>query len=389
VPPRRSISIVLVAALAAAGCSDAKPAGKPAARRPVQFPVDVRPVEARDVEYTVRALGTIDVAERVQVTARVAGVVDRVKFREGDVVRADQVLLQIDAARFLLGEREARAAVDRARLAIADAEAGLARREQADKTNPGLIPGEELETWRTKVATAKADLAERVVARDRAALDRREALVRAPIAGEIESRTIDTGAYVQPGTVLAQMVRREPMMVRFDVPEADSTHLGKDQPARFTVEGTDHVYVAVIQHVGVIADPASRMVKVSAEITDPARAALRAGGFAQVTVPIGGVKTAPVIPETAIRPSERGFLAYVVEGEAAHERVLELGLRTADGLVEVRKGLKAGEQLVVHGAEALRDGVPVKLGGTRPGMADKGRKPPERPATGAAPKGPP
>ncbi len=57
-----------------------------------------------------------------------------------------------------------------------------------------------------------------------------------------------------------------------------------------------------------------------------------------------------------MRPSERGFLAYVVEDDKAHERVLELGLRTADGMVEVREGLKPGERLVVRGAEALKDG---------------------------------
>jgi multidrug efflux pump subunit AcrA (membrane-fusion protein) len=68
-----------------------------------------------------------------------------------------------------------------------------------------------------------------------------------------------------------------------------------------------------------------------------------------------------VIPQTAIRPTDRGFLAFVVEDEVARERVLELGLRTADGRVEVRSGLAAGESLVVRGAEALRDGAKVAI----------------------------
>jgi multidrug efflux system membrane fusion protein len=51
----------------------------------------------------------------------------------------------------------------------------------------------------------------------------------------------------------------------------------------------------------------------------------------------------------------------VVEGEVARERVLTLGLRTLDGLVEVRSGLEPGERLVVRGAEALRDGAPVRV----------------------------
>jgi multidrug efflux pump subunit AcrA (membrane-fusion protein) len=87
---------------------------------------------------------------------------------------------------------------------------------------------------------------------------------------------------------------------------------------------------------------------------------LRPGAFAEVTVPVGESSGAPVIPQTAVRPSEKGFLAFVVENGAAVERVLELGLRTADGRVEVKSGVKPGESLVVRGAEALRDGVPVR-----------------------------
>ena len=77
--------------------------------------------------------------------------------------------------------------------------------------------------------------------------------------------------------------------------------------------------------------------------------------------------SAPVIPQTAVRPSERGFLAYVVQDDVAHERVLTLGMRTPDGLVEVRGGLRPGERLVVRGAEALREGAPVRISGGAPG----------------------
>ena len=68
-----------------------------------------------------------------------------------------------------------------------------------------------------------------------------------------------------------------------------------------------------------------------------------------------------MIPETAIRPSEQGFLAYVVANGVAEQRILTLGMRTADGQVEVKNGLTAGEQLVIRGAEALRDGAQVKV----------------------------
>lgn len=87
----------------------------------------------------------------------------------------------------------------------------------------------------------------------------------------------------------------------------------------------------------------------------------RPGAFTDVTVPVGGVAQSPVIPQTAIRPSEKGFLAFVVEDGKARERVLTLRLRTTEGLVEVRSRLKPGQELVIRGAEALRDGLPVKV----------------------------
>jgi hypothetical protein len=79
-----------------------------------------------------------------------------------------------------------------------------------------------------------------------------------------------------------------------------------------------------------------------------------------------------VIPQTAVRPSERGFLAYVVQGDVAHERVLKLGLRTSDGLVEVREGLAPAESLVVRGAEALADGAKVRVVAPEVAGAPKG-----------------
>ncbi|HWN83308.1 MAG TPA: hypothetical protein VNM87_14520, partial [Candidatus Udaeobacter sp.] len=134
----------------------------------------------------------------------------------------------------------------------------------------------------------------------------------------------------------------------------------------------DYRYQARIVHVAERAEESSRMVDMTARVEDPAMAKLLPGTFAEVIVPVGSAPNTPVIPQTAVRPSERGFLAFVVEGEVAKERVLELGLRTADGLVEVRGGLEPGETLVIRGGEALRDGakVAVAMGAAKSAGAD-------------------
>ena len=105
------------------------------------------------------------------------------------------------------------------------------------------------------------------------------------------------------------------------------------------------------------------MVTVTAEVEAADRDRARPGAFAEVTVPVGASREAPVVPQTAVRPSERGFLAFVIQGTLAKERILTLGMRTADGRVEDKEGLVPNELLVIRGAEALRDGAQVVIAG--------------------------
>lgn len=376
--PTHAPALLLAGAAALAlSCSGGGEKKGPGAGKggPPAFPVETAPVKSRPVEYTVTAVGSVDAFEKVQVTARVAGVVEQVKFVEGESVDAGKALVEIEPRRYQLSVEAARANVQKAEAAKADAEAALARRRAVVEKNPGLIPGEEIDTFATRVQTAAADVAQARSALDQAELNLRDAFVRAPVAGRIETRTVTTGQYVAPGGVLATLVQRDPLLLRFQVPSEEARSLRPGLVARFRVPGDAKEFTARITHVAGAAEAASRMVAVTARVDDPRRALLRPGAFADVTVPVGGIAGSPVIPQTAIRPSEKGFLAFVVEDGTARERVLTLGLRTAEGLVEVRGGLKAGEELVIRGAEALRDGLPVRV--SAPGDAPTAPSRPE------------
>jgi membrane fusion protein, multidrug efflux system len=335
--------------------------GGPGARAAIEFPVEVKPVESRRVEYTVTAVGSLDAFERVAVTARVAGTVEKVQFSEGQVVSRNQVLVEIDPERYRLAVEAAEAALQKASAGRSEAEAGYARRQAASAKNPGLIRGEEVETWRTKVQTAHAEVASAQAALSQARLNLRDAFMRAPVPGIIQTRTVETGQYVSVGTVLATLVRRDPLLLRFQVPEQDAMPLRPGLVARFNVAEDTVQHEARITHVAAAASQSSRMVDVTAHVLNANRPELRPGAFARVTVPVGASREAPVIPQTAIRPTERGFLAYTVENGTAKARLLSLGMRTADGQVEVKEGLAPGETLVIRGAEALRDGAKVKV----------------------------
>jgi multidrug efflux system membrane fusion protein len=348
---------------AAGGAPPAKTgkAGAPMDKSRISYPVEVQPVEIRSLVYTVSAVGSIEAFEKVQVTARVAGVVDRVLFAEGNLAKVGQVLVEIEPERYKLAVEAAQATYEKALASKADAEAGLKRRESVVSETPGLIPGEEIETWKTKVLVAASEVAQTKAALDQAQLNLRDAYVRAPFSGILQTRTVQTGQYIQVGTVMATLVRRDPLLLRFKVPERDAARIVVGRAANFRIREVDQEFTSKIVHVAESADESSRMVDITAEIKDSSNEILRPGSFAEITVPVSGARQAPVVPQTAVRPSERGFLAFVVENDAAVERVLNLGMRTAEGLVEVTSGLKAGEMLVVRGGEALRNGVPVRM----------------------------
>jgi multidrug efflux system membrane fusion protein len=342
-----------------------------AARMNMLFPVETVLVQNRAVVYTLSAVGSVEAFEKVQVTARVAGVVEKILFTEGSRVASGQVLVEIEPQRYSLSVESAQAAHNKASAAKSDAEAGLKRRETVDKQNPGLIPGEEIEAWRTKVLVAAAEMAQTRSALNQAQLNLHDAYVRAPVPGVMQTRTVQTGQYVQPGSVLATLVRRDPLLLRFQVTEQDAVRLQPGMKAFFKVRDSSKEYQARLIHVAASTEESTRMVAVTAEVVDKAKETLRSGSFAEVTVPVGNARPLPVVPQTAIRPSEKGFLAFVVENGKAAERIITPGMRTADGQVEVLDGLRAGDVLVVRGAEALSEGVPVRLAAAPP-AAKKG-----------------
>ena len=333
-------------------------------KKKMQFPVEVIRVQNRAVTYSLNAVGSVEAFEKVQVTARVAGVVERVQFTEGSNAVTGQILVEIEPQRYSLAVESAQASFAKANAAKSDADAGLKRRETVDTQNPGLIPGEEIEAWRTKVLVAAAEVAQTGAVLNQAKLNLHDAYVRAPVAGLIQTRTVQTGQYVQPGTILATLIRRDPLLLRFQVTEQDAGRLRPGMKAFFKIRNEKQNYEAKIIHVAAATDENSRMVAVTAEVTDRQKNTLRSGSFAEITVPVGNSRQTPVIPQTAIRPGEKGFLAYVVENGLAVERILTPGMRTADGQIEVLSGLQSGELLVIRGAEALVNGVAVRLTGS-------------------------
>lgn len=329
----------------------------------IAFPVEVIKVNADPHVVDITAPGVVDAFEQVQITARVSGVIDKVTFVEGQDVKVGQVMAYIDSRRYSLSVSSAKAALEGSEAAAADAQASLNRRQGASEANPGVIAAEELETFQTKLRTAQASVDQAKEALKLAQLNLDDSSLKTPVAGTVQTRSVQTGQYVQAGTVVATLLQRDPMLLHFNVTTSEAPRLKVGMPVEFTLKDSQQKYTGKITLVAGAADAESRLIPVTAQIdtTDKHQFWLRPGSFAQVEVKLPSTRAFPMIPQTAARPSERGFLAFVVAGDTAHEHRLELGLHTPDGMVEVKTGLAAGDVLVTRGVEALTEGAKVKV----------------------------
>jgi RND family efflux transporter MFP subunit len=160
-------------------------------------------------------------------------------------------------------------------------------------------------------------------------------------------------------------------------------------PLKFKIREAEGEYDAKITLVAEAADPTTHTVAVTAQVdTASKKYWLRPGSFAEVSIDVGAKRDAPVIPRSATRATDHGYVVYVVEGSVAREKVVTLGMNTKDGWVEVRSGLKAGELLVVRGVESVTDGVKVnatKVESLDPAAVGVPLKPMPSASAGAAP----
>jgi multidrug efflux system membrane fusion protein len=339
------------AVLAACGGGDSTKAAGQGARG---LAVRTAPVVARDVVYTIQSLGSLEPDELVQITAEVSGAVKEVMFHAGDQVTADTVLARIDPERYRLEAERAEADYRRAVADWKRAESDLSRREALDRDQ--LVAAEELNRARQETERLSADAASAKAALEIAQQNVRRADLR---AGEINTRTVDTGQFVQSGNVLATLVDLRRLRLRFKVSESESLKAMEGQSVTFHIGSFgDASFTAKVYHVGNVADPATRQVEILAWVDNPG--VLKPGFFAEVALATEVHKGAIVVAEGAVQASERGFVVYVVEDGLALERPVKIGLRTGDGAVEIVSGLKVGEVIVTEGSDRLGNGMPVR-----------------------------
>ena len=402
--PRRALTIVVVLALVAGaavwfwrgraggeanGPSAAVPAASAASGPGGGAPIAVSTVRAekRDVPVLLEATGTVTALNSVDVKPQVASVVRTVHIREGQFVKAGELLFTLDARNDEANLGKAQAQLQKDLASLAAAQRQLMRSKELFAQN--FISQGAVDTNQALVDSQQA-----VVAADRAAIDAARVAVSysrivAPQGGRIGQVTIVPGSYVQPsGTALVTITQLDPIAVGFSLPQRNladalaSLRNGGGQVQAVLPEGRGTLS-GRLQFVDNAVDAGTGTVRVKA-VFDNKDQKLWPGAFVGVKLAVQTLKDAVVVPQAAIVQSPRGRVLFVDEsGNRVGARPVELVYATgADAVVT---GLQGGERVIVDGRQNVRPGgvVVERSGGgggrpNRPAGAASG-------ASGAAP----
>ncbi|HSC20910.1 MAG TPA: efflux RND transporter periplasmic adaptor subunit [Solirubrobacterales bacterium] len=281
-------SVLLAAAvLGACGPSGATPrarervAAPVAAARPAGIPTGRPARPAAAAQAPQGFLGVLVAGESVDVGAEVAGRLRSVGVRAGDVVARGALLASLDAqvagqdleaARAVLSQ--AQIDEEKSRIALADAEGKLSRRQSF----PEAFPKEELisakanrDAAKAAVAGAEARVKEQRIRVEQLARIAQRGEVRAPFAGTVAVRYLDPGAMVGAGTPIVRLVGARERMVRFAIPEKDRPGLAPGRPVTIVLRDSGRELQGTIETISPEVDAASGMVLAEAKI-DPAGA---------------------------------------------------------------------------------------------------------------------
>jgi len=393
--PALKISIVSLALLLGAwGCGDGNK-GTAAPAKKLEFQVRTVKVTTQRVHYMIDTTGTLVAQDVYRLDAQVPGTVEGVTFNEGDEVTPNTVLCRLSGSMYDLSEKQAEADfkkaeadivdmqrktrndIGRAKVGLTQAEADLARRVPAFKE--GAITEQEVKDYeakrdmaavqikdmeeaeKTSVEAMQAEAAMKKRAWDVAKDNKERSYVKSPIAGVIEQRMVTNGMCASAaGTPIAMLVDKRALKLKFVLPEAESAHVTDKSHLTFRVPAyPTREFNAKIYRIGDLSDDRARVVTCWA-VVEPTDAKLKSGFFANLRITTEDKANGIVIPMIATLPTEKGFVAFVIEDGKAVRRPLKLGLSVSERDVEVLSGLKEGDAIVVEGANSLQDGVPIK-----------------------------
>lgn len=343
--------------------ADPATAPAPAARR---IAVSVAPTRRGDMDVVVSALGTVTARETVTVHSRVDGELVHVHFREGQQVKAGDLLAEIDPRPFQIALAQAEGQLARDRALLDNARLDVARYRE-------LLAQDSIASQQVDAQVALVHQYEGVVQADIAAVDNARlqldyARITAPIGGRLGLRLVDAGNMVHAGdaTGLVVITATTPISVVFAVPADElppiraRLHAGARLPVdALDAKGTRQLARGRLASLDNQIDTSTASLKLKAEFANEDDA-LFPNQFVNVALHVDTRKDVVLMASAAVQRGQDGAFVYVIDAEnMARRRVVSLGPALGDEVV-VEAGLKEGELVVVEGIDKLRDGIAVE-----------------------------
>ena len=371
------VFIPLAVLLALCGCRKQEDGTAAASSAPPPVQIKVLRVEPRAFTASVAVTGTLVSRTSVEVKAQTTGRVLRFPKEEGERVSAGEALLWVDEENYKLALRQAESAVqvaeaalERARVLASHNEAEYERARNLLKS--GGITDRDLKAAeiagrdskaQESLAAAQLEQARASVAVARTQM--RDTVISAPVAGEIQRKYVNPGAYVEPATPVFALVDNSRLELESPVAAAELAPIRPGQRVPFRVSSfPGRTFEGAVVEILPAVEAESRSAKVRIRVNNPG-GRLKAGMFAEGEIVTGVNPRAIVLPAAAVYRSDAGARSsyvFAVEDGKARRRRVALG-REQDGVLEIADGLQAGDLVAAEQSIELADGVPVQAAG--------------------------
>jgi RND family efflux transporter MFP subunit len=329
--------------------------------------VTLATAEKQDVPVTVQVNGSVVSLNSVDLRPQVTNTVSAVHVKEGQFVKAGQLL-------FTLDDRNDQANLARARAQQQKDEATMADLERQYKRSQDLVAQNFIAKSAADATLSQLEAQRAAVAADRAAVQSAQvalgyATLRAPIAGRIGAVNIYPGTLVQPTLSLVTVTQLDPIAVSFPVPEGNLQDLLEAARSQAKVEalitGRKEPLVGSLNFVDNTVDPQIGTVRAKAVFAN-ADQGLWPGQFVATRITVRMLNGATVVPAAALMMLSDGTSLYVIDAAKTATRRKVKTLHTFGTKVAV-SGVEPGEQVVIEGSQNVRPGGKVRVDVKAPG----------------------
>lgn len=361
-----------------AGCAKEKQA--PARVAPEVTVVNVTP---STIPVVMDFVAQAESSHQVNIVARVSGFLEKILYREGDIVRAEQVLFLMDQKPFLAQVAAAKGEVENREAQLWTAKANLDRIKPLAEQD--AASKSDLDNAIGAVKSAEASLYEAKARLDKAELDLGYTTIKSPVTGVSSRSLLREGAYLTPmgsSSLLTYVAQLDPIWINFSVSQNEMSSTQTEASKGMLILPKDSSYEVEIElsdgakypHKGrlIFGDPSysqeTGTFLVRAEVPNP-KTVLRPGMFVKARLKGATRPNAIVVPQKAVQQTPNGHVVFVVsEKGTAEVRPVIVGDWVGQDW-HIKQGLKAGDRVIVEGFQRIAPGLPVKI--VEEGVAEK------------------